>query len=48
MTTSFTSWATASIVQNYIPLCFALITIGFFIGWHMTLSDGEEEVKEKL
>jgi hypothetical protein len=45
MTTSFTSWATAWTVQNYIPLCFALITIGFFIGWHMRPADGEEEEK---
>lgn len=30
-------------MQNYIPLCFALITIGFFIGWDMRLEDVGEE-----
>jgi hypothetical protein len=43
MTTSFTSWVIAWIVQNYIPLCFGLITVGFFIGWHMRLEDADEE-----
>jgi hypothetical protein len=43
MTTSFISWTGGWIVQNYIPLCFALITIGFFIGWDMRLEDAGEE-----
>jgi hypothetical protein len=44
MATSFTSWVIAWIADNYIPLCFALITVGFFIGWNMRLQDVEEEL----
>jgi hypothetical protein len=46
MMTSFTGWLTAWIVQNYIQLSVGLITVGFFIGWHMRLEDGPEQMPD--
>jgi len=40
---SFTAWAKAWIVENYISVSLALITVGVSIGWHMRLEDGPEQ-----